>query len=61
MRRQQQEDWEAGPMVNDPGYYYVNSGCRLITDRDYWISKNNGLMNNMTDHFDENGTISLTA
>ena len=49
--------WCDGPDGNDPGYYYVNSQCKLITGCDYWISKNNGLMGNQTYTFDANGTM----
>jgi glucan-binding YG repeat protein len=49
--------WCDGPEGNDPGYYYVNSQCKLITGCDYWISKNNGLMGNQTYTFDANGTM----
>ena len=46
-----------GPEGNDPGYYYINTKCMLITDCGYWISKNNGHMKNKTYYFDENGTM----
>ena len=49
--------WCDGPEGNDPGYYYINSSCKLVTGCDYWISKNNGHMKNMTYSFDENGTM----
>ena len=53
--------WCDGPEGNDPGYYYVNSKCQLVTDCAYWISKNNGHMKNQTYYFDENGTMYTPA
>jgi len=47
--------WCDGPEGNDPGYYYINSKCQLITDCTYWISKNNGYMNNQAYTFGVNG------
>ncbi len=49
--------WCDGPEGNDPGYYYVTSEYKLITNRTYWISKNNGIMHNRNYNFDENGTM----
>ena len=47
--------WCDGPEGNDPGYYYINSKCQLITDCTYWISKNNGYMSNQAYTFGVNG------
>ena len=47
--------WCDGPEGNDPGYYYVNSKCQLVTDCTYWISKNNGYMKNGNYTFDAEG------
>lgn len=47
--------WSDGPDGNDPGYYYVNTKGMLIVDRNYWISKNNGHMPNMSYNFAANG------
>ena len=49
--------WCDGPEGNDPGYYYINSKAKLITDCTYWISKNNGHMKNNAYCFDANGTM----
>ena len=47
--------WCDGPEGNDPGYYYINSKCQMITDCTYWISKNNGYMSNQAYIFGANG------
>ena len=41
----------------DNDYYYVNSACKLITGRKYWISKTNGLLPETSYTFDEQGRI----
>ena len=47
--------WCDGPEGNAPGYYYVNSQCKLMTGCTYWISKTNGLMKEQSYTFDEKG------
>ncbi len=49
--------WCDGPEGNDPGYYYINSKGMLITGCTYWITKNNGLMQNQAYTFGENGKL----
>ena len=47
----------AGLIIIDNDYYYVNSACKLITGRKYWISKTNGLLPETSYTFDEQGRI----
>ena len=48
---------QMGPTEGRPGWYYINSSGKLVTDCDYWISKNNGHMKNGSYSFDEYGTM----
>ena len=34
----------AGLIEIDGSYYYVNSSCKVVTSKHYWISKTNGLL-----------------
>lgn len=47
----------AGLILIDGDYYYVNSKFEVIHGRDYFISKRNGLLENKTYTFDENGKL----
>ena len=47
----------AGLIKIGDDYYYVNSSCRLITGRKYWITKTNGLLPEKSYTFDETGKI----
>lgn len=41
------------------GYYYITSTHVMIKDRDYWISKTNGIIPEGSYHFDENGRLDV--
>ena len=49
----------AGLIQIDDDYYYVNSSFQVIHDRNYFISKNNGLLSQATYTFDSEGKIVL--
>ena len=49
----------AGLIEIDGAYYYVNSSFQVIHDRNYFISKTNGLLSNATYEFDSNGKLIL--
>ena len=48
---------QMGPTEGRPGWYYINTYGMVIAGRDYWVTKNNGLMNSKTYCFDEYGTM----
>ena len=47
----------AGVIIRDGEYYYVNSSCQVITGKKYWISKTNGLLEEKSYTFAEDGRI----
>ena len=46
-----------GLIIIDGDYYYVNSSCRVIHSRNYWITRTNGLLSEKSYTFDETGKI----
>ena len=47
----------AGLINIDGDYYYVNSSFKVIHGQSYFVSKTNGIVNNGTYTFDENGVM----
>jgi hypothetical protein len=47
----------AGLIEIDGDFYYVRSNGQLVTDRSYWITKNNDLLPAANYTFDENAVI----
>ena len=51
----------AGLIEIDGDYYYVNSSCKVMHGCKYWISKTNGLVDEMSYTFDADGKMVLPS